>query len=169
MCGVQTTASRRYILESRTCTRPVSQSFLKGGSKIKSGAKRRRKKCLINYSWWVWVNYYVIITALSLCNQAIKGLGTMDNIDYVYVVYIIHVGTELSRTIFADQNSWFRSQTFLQATCMWLPCSSCMMACTCMPSVTIPLHGWMIVPSTDAVSLKRDGLAVKSHSIVFET
>ena len=32
------------------------------------------------------------------------------------------------------------------------PSSSCMMAC--MPSVTIPLHGWMIVPCTAAVSLK---------------
>ena len=32
------------------------------------------------------------------------------------------------------------------------PCSSCMMAC--MPSVTIPLHGGMIVPCTAAISLK---------------
>ena len=31
------------------------------------------------------------------------------------------------------------------------PCSSCMMAC--MPSLTIPLNGWMIVPRTAAVSL----------------
>ena len=31
-----------------------SQSFLKGGSKIKGGAKRRRKFLLINYSWGVW-------------------------------------------------------------------------------------------------------------------
>jgi len=26
-----------------------------------------------------------------------------------------------SRTIFTNQNSWSRSQTLLQATCMWLP------------------------------------------------
>jgi len=32
------------------------------------------------------------------------------------------------------------------------PCSSCMMAC--MPSVTIPLHGCMIVHCTATVSLK---------------
>ena len=32
-------------------------------------------------------------------------------------------------------------------------CSSCMMAC--MPSVTIPLHDWMIVPRTTAVILKQ--------------
>ena len=58
-----------------------------------------------------------------------------------------------SRTIFTDQNSWSRSQTLLQATCVCdYPCSSCMLAC--MPSVTVPLHGWMIVPCTAAVSLK---------------
>ena len=45
-----------------------------------------------------------------------------------------------------------QAQTLLQATCMWLPLASCMMAC--MLSVTIPLHGWMIVPCTAAVSLK---------------
>ena len=32
------------------------------------------------------------------------------------------------------------------------PCSNCMMAC--IPSATIPLHGWMIVSCTVAVSLK---------------
>jgi len=40
------------------------------------------------------------------------------------------------------------------------PCSSCMMAC--MHAVcTIPLHGWIIVPSTAAVSLKINLLGYK--------
>jgi len=41
-----------------------SQSFLKGGSKVKGGVKRHRKFLVINYSLGV-VNDYVIITALS--------------------------------------------------------------------------------------------------------
>jgi len=50
------------------------------------------------------VNDYIIITALSLYNQVIESLGT-----------------ERSRTIFTNQNSWSRLQMLLQATCMWLP------------------------------------------------
>ena len=72
-----------YKYKSETTVRHIqarSQSFLKGGSKIKGGALRRRKFLLINYSLGVW-SMNVIITALSLYNQAIKSFGTERSSD----------------------------------------------------------------------------------------
>jgi len=49
---------------------------------------------------------------------------------------------------FRQSNSWSRSQTLLQATCMWLSLVAATWWLVC------HLHGWMIVPCTAAVSLK---------------
>ena len=38
------------FVQSKVASRPVARVFLKGGSKIKGGAKHRRKYLLINYS-----------------------------------------------------------------------------------------------------------------------
>ena len=76
----------------------------------------------------------VIIAALSQNNQAIKSFGTERSSDQ----------GRLSPIKILDPG---RKRMYVTT-----PCSSCMMAC--MPSVTIPLHGWMIVPCTAAVLLK---------------
>ena len=110
-------------------TRPGARVLWRGGSKIKGGTKRHRKCFLINHSWGVW-SRNVIITALSLYNQAIKSLGTERSSDQGRFSKILDPGLKrFYRRRVCDYPLQLHDGLYA-------------------------LHDWMIVPCTAAVSLK---------------